>query len=303
MNNIAICIPTYKRPLMLKKLILSIYQSNINTNLIKNINIIILDNDIEKTAEKTFVELKESFESDYKLHYSIHPIKGISNARNELIRRGLSFNPNFLVFIDDDEYVTTEWLNELVKTIINNNADFARGPVIRVFDDTVPEYISCWFRKITYSNNMQIDSIVTDNLILSTKSLLNFDVWFDTRFNIIGNGDSYFGIQILKKGAKIFWAADALVYETIPESRANIKWLIKRIYRGASAFTYILKLEKEYLKLIKKILVSLIYIISGIGALILMILPIKKRYWGILTLTEGIGGLTGLVNLLYKEYK
>jgi hypothetical protein len=64
-----------------------------------------------------------------------------------------------------------------------------------------------------------------------------------------------------------------------------------------------LKLEKEYLKIIKRIPVSLIYSISGICALILLILPIKKKYWGILTLAKGVGELTGIVNLQYKEYK
>ncbi len=57
MYEIAICIPTYKRLAMLEKLIQSIAQNRIDTGLIKNVNILIVDNDLEKTAEKVIQNL------------------------------------------------------------------------------------------------------------------------------------------------------------------------------------------------------------------------------------------------------
>jgi glycosyltransferase involved in cell wall biosynthesis len=303
MNNIIICIPTYKRPEMLKKLIQSIANCNLNRTLIKNINIIVVDNDVDKTAELVIKELSNIFNHTFKIYYSSFSAKGISNVRNELIKKASFFNPDFIVFIDDDEFVTSEWLNELVKTIISNNSDAARGPVIAMFEKSVTQSISCCFKRESYSNNISINSLTTGNLILKFKSLKEYDVWFDSRFNVIGSGDSYFGNQILKKGAKIVWAENAITYETIPEKRASLGWLIKRVYRHSSTYTYMTKLEKEYLKLLKKIVISLIYITIGGTTLISILFPIKNKYWGILTFTEGIGGLAGLVNVLYKEYK
>lgn len=303
MYNITICIPTYKRPAMLRKLIQSIAHCKLDKTLIKDVNIIVVDNDIDKTAELLIKEQNELLYDFCCIYYFNYPVKGISNVRNELIRKAGLFNPDFIVFIDDDEYVTSEWLNELVKSIINNDSDAARGPVLAVIEKSVPEYISCWFKRENYSDNSQIYSLTTGNLILKYSSLKEYDLWFDSRFNIIGSSDTYFGCQILKKGAKINWAANAIAYETIPEKRANLKWLIKRIYRLSSTYTYVVKIEKEHLKLVKKIIVSLIYIILGGSALISILIPIKRKYWGILTLTEGIGGLTGLVSILYKEYK
>lgn len=303
MHRIAICIPTYKRPLMLRKLLLSIIDCNFNSSLIKHVNIVVVDNDIDKTAEEVITSIKKNVHCEFLMDYYNFPVRGISNVRNELIKKALVLKPDFLVFIDDDEYVTTDWLNELVKTILRNDADAVRGPVIAKIDSAIPDYISCWFKRESYPDNFKLDTLTTGNLILKLSALLNYDVWFDNRFNIIGTGDSFFGIQLLKKGAKFFWAEKAIVYETIPESRANLNWLIKRIYRGASTYSYVLKLEKEYLKIIKKILVSLIYIFGGVFALIILPIPIKQRYWGILTLSEGIGGLTGLFNILYFEYK
>ena len=70
------------------------------------------------------------------------------------------------------------------------------------------------------------------------KSLIAKNVWFDPRFNNTGGEDYYFGIMMIKKGASIYWASEAIVYETVPEDRANLKWLIKRYYSGANTYTY-----------------------------------------------------------------
>jgi succinoglycan biosynthesis protein ExoM len=301
MNSIVIGIATYRRPVMLKKLILSIMDCNIDSSIIEKVTIIVEDNDEDRTAEDTIVQLKSKY-TDYDLQYFNYPVKGISNIRNEIIRNALLQNPDFLIFIDDDEFTTDEWLNELVKTIIANHADAVRGPVLAVLDKSIPRNIAYWFSRENYPNNQRLFSIKTGNLILRVNSIKEYDVWFDSRFNITGSGDSYFGLQILKKGAKIFWAANAVAYETIPSNRATLKWLIKRNYRLSSTYSYVLKLESKYLKLIKKIFISILYIGVGIVGLPLVLLPIEKKYWGILKLSQGIGGLLG-GSYLYKEYK
>ena len=303
MNNIVIAIPTYKRPTMVRKLILSISDLKIDKTLIQNISIIVVDNDIEKSAEETINKLRIEFEGIHKLYYYNYAVKGLSNVRNELLRKSFELTPDFIVFIDDDEFVTREWLNELVKTITINNADVARGPAFAEIDNNIPDDITCWFQRENFPDNLRLNTLTTGNLILRTASLRKFNVWFDNRFNKTGSEDSNFGIQLLKKGATIYWSAKAIVYETIPEKRANIKWLVIRNYRVASTYSYLLKLENQYLKLIKKIIVSFIYIIFGFCTLILMLIPIKMKYWGILKLSEGIGGISGLVGNLYNEYE
>jgi len=303
MYNIAICVPTYKRPYMLEKLIISIIESNFNQSFTNNVNLIIADNDIEKTAENTVTELKKRFNDKMEIEYHNFPVKGLSNVRNELLRKSLDLSLDFIVFVDDDEYVSAAWLNELIEALISNNGDMAMGPVISVFDSAVSKYISCWFNRPVYRKNAKLNSIATNNLIIKSDSLVKNDVWFDNRFNYTGSEDSYFGIQMIKKGAKIFWAENAIVYETVPKNRANLKWLIQRRYRVSGTYTYIMNLEKKYFKILQKTLINMAYILIGICALIVLPLPIKKKYWGILKITEGVGGLTGFFNTLYQEYK
>lgn len=288
---------------MLKKLISSINDCEIDKSLINDISIIVADNDINESAKEITTNLNNESKSKFQIKYYSHLEKGISTIRNRLLKEAFFFNPDFLIFIDDDEYVTSKWLTELVKTIINNKCDAARGPVLAEMDSSVPKSISYWFRREHYPDNTQLYSLKTGNLILRCSSLQKFDLWFDPRFNVTGSGDNYFGIQFIKKKGKIFWAANAVTYENIPSKRATLKWLIRRVYRYASTYTYVLKLEKKYIDILKKIFVSILYIIGGVLSLPLLLVPVKIKYWGILKLAEGVGGLTGAFNWLYKEYK
>ena len=109
-------------------------------------------------------------------------------------------------------------------------------------------------------------------------------------------------LAALNKGADIYWADEAVVYETIPDKRANLKWLIKRSYNGAVTYCYILKLEKNYNSLMKKTVISVGYFISGTLALIVMPFPFRWKYWGILRISESIGGFAGLLGIKFHEY-
>jgi glycosyltransferase involved in cell wall biosynthesis len=303
MYKITVCIPTYRRPEMLKQLLFSIFENKIDTSLINEMDIIIVDNDIEGSAEAVVNEINENAGRAKKLLYFNYPVKGLSNVRNELMRQAFLLNPDFVIFIDDDEYVITDWVNELMKTIIENGADVVRGPVIAKLDENVSKYIKYFFRRSEYPDNSQIYNLATGNLVMRRRSLENFNVRFDNRFNSTGSEDSFFGIQIMKKGAKIIWSAKAIAYETIPEKRAKLSWLIKRYFNGAVTYTYILKIEKKYLSLLKKSIVSIAYFLIGIPALLALPFPFQWKFWGILKISESVGGFAGLFSILFHEYK
>jgi succinoglycan biosynthesis protein ExoM len=302
MYNIVIGIPTYKRPLMLQKLIFSIRDSYINSSLINHVNIIVIDNDIDKTAEKTVTELVNGFDGIYKLNYYSYPVKGLSNVRNELFKKALEFKPDYIVSIDDDEYPSSDWLNQMSLTITSIKSEIVLGPVIPVFENKVSPYISYWFKYKVLENCQKVDFFWSGNFIISTDFLLSSKIRFDKRFNSTGSEDSYFGVKALNRGAGIYWASNAIVYETIPAKRARLKWLIKRSYNGAITFTRILKLEKKYFELLKKALISFVYFFSGSIALVFVVLPFRWKYWGLLKLSESIGACAGLVGIKFHEY-
>jgi succinoglycan biosynthesis protein ExoM len=302
MNKLVIGIPTYKRPKMLEKLILSIYASQLNSDLMSTINIVVVDNDKERTAESTIVKLKKKCLNPFVIHYFNFPKKGLTHVRNEIIKQSLSFDPDYIAFVDDDEYVTENWLKELVKTMIDMNADIVLGPNLPVFEKEVPEYLAHWFHVENFENNKPMELVESNNLLIKSKFLVDHNILFDSRFDQTGGEDTFFGVQAIEKGARIFWAHDAIVYETIPEKRASLKWLMRRIYRAASTFTYILKLKKSYAMLIRKFFISIFYLGLGICSLVFLPFSGKHKYLGLIKISEALGGFAGMMNIRYKEY-
>lgn len=303
MYDLAVCIPTYKRPDMLKKTILSIIRGNLTGSNIRQVDIIVVDNDAARTAEAAVGELMGGVPETYHLHYAAFPPKGLANVRNELLEQALQLQPTHVVFIDDDEYASQDWLRELLEAMVRNNADMVVGPVVSVFEHDVPEHTSYWFEKGDHPNDSSIAFVASNNLMITADFLARSGLKFDQRFNTTGAEDTYFGIQARQEGARIYWAKKAIVYETVPEKRANLNWLLKRRYRGAITFTYILLLEKKYVQLTKKIAVSFLYLFVGMAGTILVLFPTKFKYWGILKVAEGYGGMAGVVNVKYHEYK
>ena len=302
MNKIVICIPTYKRPLLLKKLVLSISKNEIDKTIIRPVPILIVDNDSEKSAKVISDELRTISLDGFKVLYYNYPVKGLSNVRNELFKRALKLKPDYIVSIDDDEFVSSRWLNQLLLTIVENKGDIALGPVIPAFEKRTPKYISYWFEEYDFLNNQKVNYYKSGNYIICTKFLIKYNLKFDERFNTSGGEDSYFGLTAMNKGARIYWAKEAIAYEGIPDSRTKTSWLIERSYRGAINFVRRMKLEKQKFKLLKKVIISLFYIIVGVIGIIALLLPIKKRLFGILKLSEGIGGFAGILNIKYDGY-
>ena len=51
------------------------------------------------------------------------------------------------------------------------------------------------------------------------------DPAFDLRFNFLGGGDTDFFLRCRQAGMKFHWAAEAVITETVPDSRTNPGWL------------------------------------------------------------------------------
>ena len=302
MCKITIGIPTYQRPAMLDKLLQSIFASHLDPALIKQVDIIIVDNDIEKTAEQTVIKWAKSPISPFGLHYYSCPSKGLANVRNEIIDKAMLLEPDYMVGMDDDQYVSSTWLNELIATIVNNRGDFALGPVIPIFETFVSPAIAQWFGHQTIEDQKKVNFLETANLVMRAQFIKDQQLRFDTRFNTLGAEDTYFGVSALKRGANIFWAAKAFVYETIPKKRATLQWLIKRKFRVANTYTYIMLLEKRYARVLKKILVNVAYFFVGALAIVLTPIGFKYRYFGVLKIAESFGGFAGLLNIKFHEY-
>lgn len=100
--KIDVCIATYKRPQLLKKLLLSLVGQETGGEF--SFSIIVTDNDAQRSAEPVVRELNASGQ---KIIYAVEPEQNISLARN----KSLSFaTGDYIATIDDDEYADPRWL-------------------------------------------------------------------------------------------------------------------------------------------------------------------------------------------------
>ena len=101
------------------------------------------------------------------------------------------------------------------------------------------------------------------------------------------------------------WADDAIVYEWVPESRANLRWILQRGYRcGNTESSCEIDLEPS-------VLVSSNCIFKGVRRLIrgFLLIPVslaqgRHRFCNNLKyISHSLGLLSGVIGSRYEEYQ
>ena len=192
---------------------------------------------LQTTIQKTLVMRWFSGykNSRLKTHYVLASKPGIASMRNVILEESLKLEANYLAFIDDDEVVNQDWLEQLLLTAHKFNADIVSGATERILPDTIPN----WMREghfFTKNNSTKTGDIrptsSTCNVLFDLKKVcINYNLRFDERLSFIGSSDLLFFNQAHLLGAKIVKCNEAIVKEEIPSSRANEEWLLQRSYR------------------------------------------------------------------------
>jgi len=240
--NIDICVATYKRPLMLRALLNSLAQLEVNDN---SLTIIIVDNSPE--AEGRDVVL--SFESDnaqLQIRYMQQPEKNISLTRNMALDN-LSSECDVLCFVDDDEYVSVDWLREMLIVYGSEKADVVFGPVVTVYPDGCPEWV---LRSGIFERERQVTGAIlrhgfTGNVLFNADIAKKEGFRFSKSFGLTGGEDTDFFKRLNGAGKKLVWCDSALVYEPLDMNRANAKWIFKRAYSNGQKYGRIYDAERS----------------------------------------------------------
>ena len=124
------------------------------------------------------------------------------------------------------------------------------------------------------------------------------------RFGLLGGEDTHFFMRVYLRGAKLVWAADARVYESIPASRMSVSWLLRREYRRGNTLSLCLReLEDSGPRRLKRVAHGLVQL--GQGAVLVVAAPVFGRYMLVRGLQRGAFGaglITGLGAHVYEEY-
>jgi succinoglycan biosynthesis protein ExoM len=230
MPTINICICTYLRPKHLEKCLLSVLAQPALAD--ASYTVTVIDNDADRTAEAVVKTVEAP--SHTRLYYYSETNRGIPHARNRALDESTRLGSDFVVFIDDDECVSSNWLETLYNYLRSHPENtIVHGQVIPVFPEGTPEFVQEIYcsRKVR-STGSELSTCATDNVIFPLTFVQRHGIRFDTSNPLAGGTDTKFFCEAHRLGAKIYQCAEASVDETVFPQRLKMKWLIKRKYRS-----------------------------------------------------------------------
>jgi predicted glycoside hydrolase/deacetylase ChbG (UPF0249 family) len=229
--HICVCICTYKRPHLLKRLLIDLDSQN--TGGLFTYSIVVADNDPEGSAKTAVEELQTVLHVPLK--YCAEPNRGIARARNTVVANA---EGDYLALIDDDEFPIADWLRILLLTCRQYQVDGVLGPVRRHFEQEPPRWLakSSLYDRSVNPTGLQVNwkESRTGNVLLRRSVVANDPLPFRPEFRA-GEDQDFFRRKI-EAGHSFVWSTDAAVHEVIPPARWTRWYYVRKaLLQGATA--------------------------------------------------------------------
>ena len=242
-SYVMICCCTYKRPEKLERLLDNLsninYQKNIKTE------ILVVDNDKGKSAEKVV----SKFSQRLPIHYVSEIQKGLSNARNTALRESMNYGASHIAFIDDDEIADVNWLVNHIEFYQKfEDIYISSGPTYKRFENNYPSYIINNPVFATHSSKKLGDykkTCASGNVFFPLNIIKDNNTYFSKDFNFSGSEDTDFFSRLSESGYIIGWNYNAVNFELINDERANIKWILNRAFHNGYSVSLTRFLNQE----------------------------------------------------------
>ena len=237
---LAICIPTYRRPAALKELLGSISATAEPACGWSAVVVLVADNDPAGSAGGVITEL--AGEAPFTLAYVREERPGVSHVRNTLLREARRCGASSVLFVDDDEVVSAEWIVAMCSTQERFHADFVCGSVRSVFREAPPQWVidSRFFNRPSRTTGDQLLEFNTGNLLADLGYLSDFgDEPFDVSLSLTGSEDSELAGRCARRGAVMVWCEEGFVEEVIAPERCRLRYMLRRRMRTGSTSAYI----------------------------------------------------------------
>jgi succinoglycan biosynthesis protein ExoM len=298
-RKVVICIPTFRRPGQLKLLLTSLNGLAL-TETPANLEVLIVDNDVNESAKS----LCEATSLPWPLRYVVEPRRGIAQVRNAAVRH--SAGADWIAFVDDDEIVEPQWLNQLLRTQKEFQADIVAGPVLVEFGVGVPEWFvqSKILVRHRYRTGSRPKAPGTGNVFISSEVFRRIGS-FNERFGLTGGEDSEFFMRAGRAGIKIVWCDEAVAHEPVGPSRAGLGYVLRREYQDASTHTLAeATCYPGILTSLRRAFKGILRIAQGVLTLPLAcLLGLAATARALQNVSLGVGMLGGLLRITFEPYR
>jgi succinoglycan biosynthesis protein ExoM len=300
---VGLCIPTFRRPDWLRKLLSHVAALTYRGPL----TVVVVDNDGEQRAGEAVVrQMQPGF--PFPLLSVVEPRPGQTYAYNAgFAAAARQPGTDYVAVLDDDEFPASQWLTEMITTAVRYEADIVGGPVFPVFED--PDH---WLAKSDlYAPKRYVtgpvDMIYGAGSMVIRRDVLEryLDEPFSNAFAFTGGSDLDFFTRCRRDGHSFAWADEAHVFETTPRSRTTPRWLLLRYFRKGSEATRIDRLYSSgHGTALRRWLSGAGLIGYGLSGAVLTAWRGRASIMAKLLLAaRGTGRLAAEFNIFYEEYR
>jgi len=230
-QHISVCICTYKRPVLLKRLLEELGKQE--TGGLFTFSIVVVDNDYTESAKRVVTEFQAT--SPVLVTYCVEPRRNIALARNKAIENA---GGDLIAFIDDDEYPIGGWLRSLFMTCTTCDVAGVLGPVKPYFEHEPPRWVKegKFFDRPTHSTGYRLGmwESRTGNVLFVRSILDTVSKPFRSEFGTAGEDIDFFR-RMMEKGNVFVWCKEAIVHELVPPERCTRTYLLRKaLLRGSN---------------------------------------------------------------------
>ena len=225
--TIVLGICTYRRPKELRKLLLALP----SLEGIDDLQVVVADNDQGQEGIQVCRSLPEDY--PFRVTAMSQTSEGISAVRNAVADKALSFKPDIVAFLDDDEWPEPQWLAELMRIQRKFNADVVGGPTRPEFPSQAPASLldnPYYGADLGLPDGSDCQLQAGGNFLIKACVLRQYaPSFFHEAFTHSGSEDLAFFTQLAHDGHTMRWAANAIVHEPVPDARLAPNWLKQRV--------------------------------------------------------------------------
>lgn len=303
LTDVVVAIPTFRRPSWLTRLLRELEKIETPARL----SIIVADNDAESHGGADVCARLSQSGYRWPLRAVIVDERGISQARNALMAAALADGARFVAMLDDDEWPSAGWLAHLLAVQQQTQADVVQGPVLCEFAYDPPPWAELANTSVPPRTGSGVipTADAGGNVLFSTDCLrAHAPQWFDPAFGLTGGEDKDFFVRLARTGTVFAWAAEAIAYTSIPQSRMSRSWALRRAFRSGNCD---MRIAIKYGTGAGRRLEETAKMIGG-----LLLSPLtygfclfspRRRTRASLTFARALGKAAAALGLRYREYR